>query len=34
MQPLLDAELSKMLCANCHMIRHHVGKEGVDATTH
>lgn len=30
-------ELSKcvMLCANCHLIRHHaVGKEGVDATTH
>jgi len=29
-------ELNKcvMLCANCHMIRHHVRKEGVDATTH
>lgn len=30
-------ELKKcvMLCANCHMIRHHYkGKEGVDETTH
>lgn len=29
-----ELEKCVMLCANCHIIRHRVGKEGVDATTH
>ena len=29
-----ELEKCVMLCANCHIVRHRVGKEGVNGTTH